>query len=455
MRIGRMWKLGAMRLNSTDCEHQWLSVDLGGQFPDLDGDIQAILSIGRQRLSLVSNGIRSFLFSQEKWTHDQQTASINWLVQHHLQSTSFSSVVFIGRLQRASVKDFLALIHRLLTLVDVSSEVTNRISIKQRFLLLLAPLIEDSPSLYTWETRCSFFLIDLARWMDWLIIISVDTTGTTSLIEWKEEIENRNERISSPCWTMCLSLRSTKGNTLPDDFSIAVVVLQSFESRLDWLSWKPMRLIHLIEPSPSREHSIVVLSLSLDCLWSCRSLSKNPTDLKSRTTRSCGESANRDRSRERPGVFFEDLRADLFEICDIDHSSLKSSGKEGHSIHVVDSADEEQSDWTSSSTHSHSNHREICSRDLVEHHVELANVDRQSDRRVTAKPRYRLSSPWPNKSANGRFQFHVQLNIDRQVNQSIEWRLRRKRNDRVVFRFVSERINVRLRPENSVGRRYD
>ena len=152
-------------------------------------------------------------------------------------------------------------------------------------------------------------------------------------------------------------------------------------------------------------------------------------------------------------MFFEDLRADLFEICDIDHSSLKSSGTETHSIDLVDCADEEQRDWSSSSTHSHSNHREICSRDLVEHHVELANVDRQADRRVTAKPR--SSSPWPNNSANGRFQFHVQLKMDRQVNQSIEWRLRRERNDRIVLRFVSERINVRLRPESSVGRRYD
>jgi hypothetical protein len=94
MRIGRMLKSGAMRLNVTDCEHQRLSVDLGGQLPDLDGDIQAILSIERQRLSLVSNGIRSFLFSQKKWTHDQQNALIDLLVQHLLQSTSFSSVDF-------------------------------------------------------------------------------------------------------------------------------------------------------------------------------------------------------------------------------------------------------------------------------------------------------------------------------------------------------------------------
>ena len=182
-----------------------------------------------------------------------------------------------------------------------------------------------------------------------------------------------------------------------DDAS--VVVLQPFESRLDRLSWKSMRLIDLIERSSWGEHPMDVLSLSLDCFWTCPSLSTNSPDLKSRTTRSWDESANRDQSRERP-VSFEDLRADLFEMCDIDHSLLKSWGKDRHSIHLdlVDSTDEEQSDWTSTS---------------------------------------------------------VQLNMDRQVNQSIEWRLRRETNDRVVLRFVSERINVRLRPENSVGRRYD
>ena len=86
--------------------------------------------------------------------------------------------------------------------------------------------------------------------------------------------------------SMCSSLRSKKGIALPDGASIVVVVLQSFESRLDRLSWKSRRLIHLIEPSSSREHPMVVLSLSLDYLWTCRSLSKNPIDLKSRTTRS-------------------------------------------------------------------------------------------------------------------------------------------------------------------------
>ena len=88
--------------------------------------------------------------------------------------------VLVGRLQRAFPQDFLALIPRLSSVVDFSSEVTNWISIKQRFLLFLASLIEDSPS---------FFLIDLSRWIDWLIIIvSLDRSNVADRMErrnWK------------------------------------------------------------------------------------------------------------------------------------------------------------------------------------------------------------------------------------------------------------------------------
>ena len=147
----------------TDCEHQRLLVDLGEQLPDLNEDIQAFLSIVSpgKSFSARRGSLSSLILSkQEKWTRDKRHALINLLVQHLLQSDSFSSD-FVERLQRAFPRYFLALIHRLSTAVNFSSQVTNQISIKQRFLVLLAQLIEAYPSLHTWETRLSFVSTEL------------------------------------------------------------------------------------------------------------------------------------------------------------------------------------------------------------------------------------------------------------------------------------------------------
>ena len=127
-----------------DCEHHQILLELIQRIPQLNDDLQSFLQSVKFENFLKEKD--SFFF-QEKWSRDRRHGLVNLLVQHLLQNDSFSST-FSEELQRVFPNYFIAFIHRLFTAVNVSTKITQQISIKQRFLVLLAQLLHHYPSLH-------------------------------------------------------------------------------------------------------------------------------------------------------------------------------------------------------------------------------------------------------------------------------------------------------------------
>ncbi|CAF1553476.1 unnamed protein product, partial [Adineta ricciae] len=138
-----------------DCEHHRILLSIIQQIPDLNEDLQPFLQT-------------------EKWSRDKRHLLINLLVQRLLQSDSLTST-FCEHVQRLFPKYFIAFIHRLYTAVNFSNKITNHVSIKQRFLVLLSQILQTHPSLHTITENH---------------LLSTDT----SLIDWKQESPKKKSK---------------------------------------------------------------------------------------------------------------------------------------------------------------------------------------------------------------------------------------------------------------------
>jgi len=117
-------------LMDIDCEHDQILLGLIKEIPDLSDQFKPFLQTAN-------------------WSIDKRHSLINNLVQQLLQNDSLSSK-FYQELQRLFPRYFLAFIQRLHTAVNCSTKITNQISIKQRFLVLLSQILQDYPILHTY-----------------------------------------------------------------------------------------------------------------------------------------------------------------------------------------------------------------------------------------------------------------------------------------------------------------
>ena len=177
-------------------------------------------------------------FFKEKWSQDKRHLLINLLVQQLLNGDSFSSR-FFEELERLFPRYFIAFIDRLYTAVNSSNKIINQISIQQRFLVLLAQIVEDYPSLHRYKSHllqlCFFYLI--------LIRITEDhlRSSDTSLIEWNDESPKKKLKTSG----------RSMNNRLTDEISLLMATLRLLlvpnSTITQMQSWKWKTLVHLLE----------------------------------------------------------------------------------------------------------------------------------------------------------------------------------------------------------------
>ncbi|CAM4775034.1 unnamed protein product [Rotaria magnacalcarata] len=183
-----------------NCEHHQLLLGLIQQVPELNEDLQSFLQT-------------------EKWSLDKRHVLINLLVQKLLHSDSLSSGVF-EQIRNVFPRYFIAFIHRLHTAVNSSTKIINHTSIKQRFLVLLAQIVKDYPSLHT-ITENHLLLTD------------------TSLIEWNEESPKKRLK--------------TRVHNINDNVYLLIATLRLLllaNSKIHLIhSWKWNTLSHLLEHS--------------------------------------------------------------------------------------------------------------------------------------------------------------------------------------------------------------
>ncbi|UJR34182.1 hypothetical protein I4U23_021588 [Adineta vaga] len=199
-----------------DCEHHQILLSIIQQIPELNQDLQPFLQT-------------------EKWSRDKRHLLINLLVQQLLKNDSLTST-FYEQIQRLFPKYFIAFIHRLSTAVNFSNKITNHISIKQRFLVLLAQILPDYPSLHT-ITEDHLLLTD------------------TSLIEWKEEspkkkskykINPMNEDIYLLLATLRLLLLSNSKNHLIRSWkwnSLCYYLSNQDDEDIKWLAFLCLSIV--------------------------------------------------------------------------------------------------------------------------------------------------------------------------------------------------------------------
>ncbi|CAF4266615.1 unnamed protein product, partial [Rotaria sp. Silwood2] len=209
-----------------NCEHHQILLELIRQVPDLKDELQPLIQT-------------------DKWSLDKRHSLINLLVQHLLHSDSLSSK-FCEQIQNIFPRYFIAFIHRLYTAVNFSNKITNQISIKQRFLVLLAQILQDYPSLHTITENH---------------LLSTDTC----LIEWNEESPKKKLK--------------TKVNNINDHVYLLVATLRLLllsNSKINLVhSWKWNTLIHLLQNTDDDN----VKWLAFLCLSIVFNMSSNQQDL--------------------------------------------------------------------------------------------------------------------------------------------------------------------------------
>ncbi|CAF3987534.1 unnamed protein product, partial [Rotaria sp. Silwood1] len=210
-----------------DCEHHQILLELIRQIPELTEELQSFIQT-------------------DKWSLDKRHSLINLLVQQLLNSDSLSSK-FFEQIQYIFPRYFIAFIHRLYTAVNFSTKITNKISIKERFLVLLAQILQDYPSLHTITENH---------------LLSTDT----SLIEWNGESPKKKLKIKA-------------NNNINDHVYLLVATLRLLllsNSKINLIhSWKWNTLIHLLQNSDDDN----IKWLAFLCLSIVFNMSSNQQDL--------------------------------------------------------------------------------------------------------------------------------------------------------------------------------
>ncbi|CAF1119887.1 unnamed protein product, partial [Rotaria sordida] len=209
-----------------DCEHHQVLLELIRQVPEISEELQPLIKT-------------------DKWSLDKRHLLINLLVQQLLQSDSLSSK-FCEQIQNLFPHYFIAFIHRLYIAVNFSNKITNHISIKQRFLVLLSQILQDYPSLHTITENH---------------LLSTDT----SLIEWNGESPKKKLKI--------------KENNINDHVYLLLSTLRLLllsNSKINLIhSWKWNTLIHLLQNT----NDDYVKWLAFLCLSIIFNMSSNQQDL--------------------------------------------------------------------------------------------------------------------------------------------------------------------------------
>ncbi|CAF3592808.1 unnamed protein product [Adineta steineri] len=211
---------------------------------EIDGEHHRILLGLIQQIPELNEDLQPFLQTQ-KWSRDKRHLLINFLVQHLLHSDSLTSK-FCQQIQTVFPRYFIAFIHRLYTAVNFSTKISNQISIKQRFLVLLAQILHDYPSLHT-------------------ITENHLLTSDTSLIEWKQESPKKKSKL--------------KTNNINEDVYLLIATLRLLllaNSKINLIhSWKWNTLVHLLENHDNED----VKWLAFLCLSIVFNMSSNQQDL--------------------------------------------------------------------------------------------------------------------------------------------------------------------------------